>query len=187
MQKDFLTTIPADLPVPVDDGACDDLVGVNIPSIDLPSTTGVLINPSSITGLLVIFCYPMTGRPGRLLPKDWIDIPGAAGCTPQTCSFRDRFLDLTDMGTTLLGLSAQTHADQAEAVLRLDLPYTLLSDSNLKFTNSLNLPTFEVENLRLNKRVTLIVKDGIIIKYFYPVFPPDKNVEDVINWISSNI
>jgi len=186
MQKDFLTTIPTDLPIPVDDGACDGLLNKNIPSVDLQSTKGVLIDPSTITGLLVIFCYPMTGRPGRLLPRGWIDTPGAAGCTPQNCSFRDRFIDLTNMDVTLFGLSAQTHTDQAEAVLRLKFPYTLLSDSDLKFTDSLNLPTFKIENLRLNKRVTLIVKDGIIKKYFYPVFPPDKNVEDVINWISTN-
>ena len=129
----------------------------------------------------------MTGRPGRLLPSGWIDIPGAAGCTPQTCSFRDHYLELTNMAATIFGLSTQTHIDQAEAVLRLNLPYTLLSDSRFKFTDSLNLPTFEIENLRLNKRVTLLIMDGIIKKYFYPVFPPDKNAEEVVNWISSRM
>jgi len=186
MAKDFLVTIPSNLPVPIDDGACDHLEGLNIPNIDLPSTQGVLINPASITGLLVFFCYPMTGRPGRILPKGWIDIPGAAGCTPQTCSFRDRYSDLQRMDATVLGLSTQSREDQTEAVLRLRLPYTLVSDINFRFSDSLNLPTFEIENLRLIKRLTLIIIDGVIKKCFYPIFPPDKNIEKVITWISKN-
>jgi peroxiredoxin len=184
--KDFLQSIPSDLPVPIDDGACTHLEGQNLPEIKLPSTAGVLVNPSQVIGWLVIFCYPMTGRPGRALPRDWIDMPGAAGCTPQSCSFRDRYDEFRDMDCTVLGLSTQSPEDQTEAVTRLHLPYSLLSDAAFQFSDSLKLPMLNIENLRLIKRLTLIAKDGVIKKCFYPVFPPNKNSEEVIKWFSNN-
>jgi peroxiredoxin len=186
LPKEFLLSIPSNLPVPIDDGACAHLEGQSLPNIDLPGTAGILVNPSLIIGWQVIFCYPMTGRPGRALPSGWIDIPGAAGCTPQTCSFRDHNDELRDMGFTVFGLSAQSPEDQAEAVARLHLPYPLVSDAAFKFSDSLKLPLFSVENLRLIKRLTLIAKDGVVKKCFYPVYPPDKNVKEVIKWFSKN-
>jgi peroxiredoxin len=183
---DFLLSIPSDLPVPIDDGACAHLEGQKLPQIELLSMIDVLVNPSQILGWLVIFCYPMTGRPGRALPKGWINVPGAAGCTPQSCSFRDRYDELRDMGCTVLGLSTQSCEDQAEAVNRLNLPYPLFSDAAFQFSDSLKLPMLNIENLRLIKRLTLIAKDGVIKKCFYPVFPPDKNPEEVIKWFSNN-
>ena len=184
--KDFLQSIPSDLPVPIDDGASKHLEGKNLPNIELPSTNGMLVNCSQIQGWLVIFCFPMTGRPGRILPDGWIDTPGAAGCTPQNCSFRDNYEVLRDMSVTLLGLSTQPREYQAEVVSRLHLPYKLVSDASYQFSESLGLPMLFIENLRLTKRITLIAKDGLIKKCFYPVFPPDKNVDDVIEWLSNN-
>ena len=184
--KGFLQSIPSDLPVPIDDGASAHLEGVKLPNVELPSTSGVLMNCSQIQGWLVLFCYPMTGRPGRILPDGWIDTPGAAGCTPQNCSFRDHYDELRNMDVTVLGLSTQPREDQAEAVSRLHLPYPLVSDATFQFSDSLELPMLTIENLRLTKRITLIAKDGVIKKCFYPVFPPDKNVDDVIEWFSNN-
>ena len=184
---DFLQSIPPDLPIPIDDGACAHLEGQSLPEIELPSTADIPVKPSQIPGWLVIFCYPMTGRPGRALPDGWIDIPGAAGCTPQSCSFRDHNDELRNMGFTVLGLSTQPSEDQAEAVGRLHLPYPLVSDAAFKFSDSLKLPILSIGNLRLIKRLTLIANDGVIKKCFYPVFPPDKNVKEVIKWFSKKI
>ena len=184
--KDFLQSIPLDLPISVDDGASTHLEGKKLPNVELPSTSGMLVNCSQIEGWLVIFCYPMTGRPGRILPDGWIDTPGAAGCTPQNCSFRDHYDEFRNLGVMVLGLSTQTREDQAEAVIRLHLPYSLVSDIAFQFSDSLALPMLSIENLRLTKRITLIAKNGVIKKCFYPVFPPDKNVDEVIGWISKN-
>jgi len=183
LPKDFLRSIPNDLPIPLDDGACDHLEGLMLPSVNLPATTGGTVNPSLFSGWLVIYCYPMTGRPGRTIPDGWVQIPGAAGCTPQACSFRDYYRELRALNATVFGISTQSLEDQLEAANRLHLPFGLLSDASFQFAQGLRLPMFEIDGMRLNKRVTLIAKDGKIRKYFYPVFPPDKNIEEVLAWL----
>jgi len=183
LPKDFLRGIPNDLPIPLDDGACDHLEGLMLPSVNLPATTGGTVNPSLLSGWLVIYCYPMTGRPGRAIPDGWVQIPGAAGCTPQACSFRDYYRELQALNATVFGISTQSPEDQLEAANRLHLPFGLLSDASFQFAQGLRLPMFEIDGMRLNKRVTLIAKDGKIRKYFYPVFPPDKNIEEVLAWL----
>jgi peroxiredoxin len=184
--KDFLRQLPDNLPVPIDDRLCSHLTGLAIPSIKLTSTSGSTINLGDLLGTLVIYCYPMTGKPNHNLPKGWIEIPGAAGCTPQSCSFRDHHQELKDLNVEVFGISTQTTADQIEAAQRLNLPFQLLSDRRFEFAQALNIPMFEVEGRRLLNRVTLIVKEGKIVKYFYPVFPPDQNIKQVLNWLSDN-
>jgi len=184
--KDVLVEIPKDLPVPLDDGACNHLLGLMLPSVNLVSTDGKTVNLSQIAGWLVIYCYPMTGRPGKFIPSGWIEIPGAAGCTPQSCSFRDRYSELKALNCQVFGISTQTTEDQLEASERLYLPFKLLSDAAFQFAEALRLPMFEVNGMHLLKRVTLIVKDAKIVKYFYPVFPPDKNIDDVLSWLREN-
>jgi len=185
LPQDFLRVIPEGLPVPEDDSACDHLTGSRLPSIPLRSTADQWVDLSELPGLTVVYCYPMTGRPGIPLPDGWVQTPGAAGCTPQSCSFRDRHQDLQALGVRVFGLSAQSTTDQQEAATRLALPYDLLSDAQLTFATALGLPTFKIADLHLIKRVTLIVRDGQVIQHFYPVFPPDKNVEATIAWLQS--
>ena len=134
----------------------------------------------------VLYCYPRTGRPDREPPQGWNEIPGARGCTPQSCAFRDHFNELESLGAQVFGLSAQSTEDQKEAVQRLHLPFELLSDSELRFATALRLPTFQVASMTLIKRLTLILRDRKIEKVFYPVFPPDKNAGEVIDWLSRN-
>ena len=175
------------LPAPLNDGAANHLEGLALPSISLPATDGSLIDLSLLPGLTVVYAYPMTGRPGATLPRDWDMIPGARGCTPQSCAFRDHYSELKANGVIhLFGLSVQTTEYQLEAATRLHLPFPLLSDAAYKFTDHLNLPCFESEGVRLLKRLTLIVRDGRIMKVFYPVFPPDQNAVDVLTWLSEN-
>lgn len=178
--------LPEGLPVPVDDGACDYLPGRLLPSGELTATSGRRINLSAAPGKVVLYCYPMTGRPGTPLPSGWDQIPGARGCTPQSCAFRDHFRELQELGARVFGLSTQTTDYQREAAERLHLPFELLSDCAFQFTESLELPTFTVDNMRLIKRLTLIAVDGRIAKVFYPVFPPDRNAGDVIAWLRSH-
>ena len=178
--------LPEDLPVPIDDGACDHLPGMPLPSLALSSTGGEAINLAEIRGRLVIYCYPMTGRPGVPLPAAWDQIPGARGCTPQSCSFRDHYGELEALKVQVFGLSTQATDYQREAAERLHLPFQLLSDNSLAFAEALRLPMFEVEGMRLIKRVTLIVKDANIAKHFYPVFPPDRDVDDVLAWLHAH-
>ena len=155
-----------------------------IPDIKLLSTSGNQVNLSKLVGLSIMYVYPMTGQPNVALPKGWDEIPGARGCTPQSCSFRDNFLELKKLNIkNIFGISSQTTEYQREMVKRLNLPYPVLSDEKLKFTNFLKLPTFKVENMNLIERVTLILENNKIIKYFYPVFPTDQNVNDVIYWL----
>ena len=175
--------LPKDLSAPIDDGACDHLPGMALPSLAVPSTGRREINPAQIPGWLVIYCYPMTGRPGVALPAGWDQIPGARGCTPQSCSFRDQYRDFEALKVQLFGLSTQTTDYQREAAERLHLPFQLLSDSSFAFAQALRLPMFEVEGMCLIKRVTLIAKDGKIAKHFYPVFPPARNIDDVLAWL----
>lgn len=180
-------TLPANLPAPMDDGACQHLVGMQLPDIALDSTQCALINLSQHRGWLVIYCYPMTGTPGVPLPDGWDSIPGARGCTPQSCAFRDHHAELQLLGAKVFGLSTQTTAYQTEASERLHLPFALLSDSQLAFANALKLPTFKIEGMRLIKRITLIALDGNIQQCFYPVFPPDQNAAQVIDWLTQHV
>lgn len=183
---DVIFTIPTDLPIPLDDGACDHLENMRIPNVSLWSTDDQEINLSRLSGWNVIFCYPMTGRPGVAIPEGWVQIPGAAGCTPQACSYRDNHTELKRNGVGVYGISTQTSEAQKEASSRLGLPYPLLSDADHSLSSALKLPLLEVGGLKLIKRLTLILKNGVIKKCFYPVFPPDKNVVEVIAWLSEN-
>lgn len=175
--------LPEDLPVPADDGACAHLPGQHLPVVSLPSSAGRQVDVSRLPGIVVVYCYPMTGSPGVPLPANWNAIPGAAGCTPQACSFRDHHQEILHLGAELFGVSTQTTDYQHEAAQRLGLPFELLSDAELKFSTTLQLPTFQADGMTLIKRLTLVARDGVIEKVFFPVFPPDKNVDDVIRWL----
>jgi peroxiredoxin len=187
MRSDNLYELPRDLPVPQDDGACAHLTGMKLPLVKLPSTGGNSIDLSTLKGTTVIYIYPRTGRPDEPSPAGWNQIPGARGCTPQSCAFRDHFEELKRAGASqVYGLSAQSTADQCEAAERLHLPFDLLSDEKLELARALKLPTFEVAGMTLIKRITLIARDGRIEKVFYPVFPPDRNAGDVLDWLRQN-
>jgi peroxiredoxin len=157
-----------------------------IPDVSLWSTDDQKINLAHLSGWNLIFCYPMTGRPGVAIPEGWLAIPGAAGCTPQACSYRDHHTELKRNGVGVYGISTQTSESQKEASHRLELPYLFLSDADYFLASALKLPLLEVGDLKLIKRLTLIVKDGVIKKCFYPVFPPDKNVAEAIAWLSEH-
>jgi peroxiredoxin len=176
--------LPADLPAPVDDGGARHLVGRSWPDLALPATDGASINLAQARGRSIVYAYPRTGRPGEALPAGWDAIPGARGCTPQSCGFRDHFAELASLGVKhLYGLSTQDSDYQREATQRLHLPFSLLSDARLALQQALGLPTFEVDGMTLLKRLTLVVDDGVIAKVFYPVFPPDRSATDVIAWL----
>lgn len=183
-RTDNLYELPENLPVPVDDHACDHLPGMQLPSVPLPSTAGRAVDLSRLPGITVVYCYPRTGTPDSAPPKGWDEIPGARGCTPQSCAFRDHHQELQSLGARVFGLSTQDTAYQQEAVERLHLPFELLSDAELKFAGALRFPTFEIEAMTLIKRLTLIIVDRRIEKVFYPVFPPDKNANEVMEWLS---
>ena len=175
------------LPEPEDDGQADHLTGQTVPSLPLPSTRGGFVDLSANPGLTVVYAYPMTGRPDQQLPAGWDMIPGARGCTPQACAFRDHTADLEKCGVDhLFGLSTQDSKYQKEAAERLHLPYALLSDAAFQLTDALDLPTMRVADLRLLKRMTLIVKDGRIENVFYPMFPPDTAPAQVEAWLRKN-
>ncbi len=180
-----LYELPPDLPVPTDDGACDHLLGMEMPPVMLSSIRGGDINvaEASGSGLTVFFFYPRSGRPHEPPIPGWDDIPGARGCTPQSCSFRDRFAEFEALGVQVFGVSAQDTEYQREFAQRTHLPYPLLSDAAFALTDALGLPTFEAGGMRLIKRQTLVVSDGRIDKVFYPVFPPDKNAEQVLDFL----
>ncbi len=180
-----LTELPEDLPKPLDDSACNHLLDFSLPNLSLLSAQGEWVNISNIEGYLVLYCYPMTGKPGVALPQGWNQIPGARGCTPQSCSFRDHYQDLKELEAEVYGISTQTTVEQAEAKKRLHLPFELLSDVNLELAQALKLPTFEVENKCLLKRVTIIARSNRIVKVFYPVFPPNTNADEVITWLKA--
>ena len=175
------------IPAPEDDGGTDHLTGMALASVSLPSTGGSDVSLNELKGLVVIYAYPMTGTPGIPLPDGWDSMPGARGCTPQSCAFRDHARELSEQGVdAVYGLSTQSPADQSEAASRLELPFNLLSDQDLLLANAMRFPTFEVEGKTLLKRFTLIVRDGVIEKVFYPVFPPDSNAAVVIDYFNGS-
>ena len=181
------TVLPDDLPVPQDDGAARHLTGARLPDIALAATDGASVNLSRLAGRTVVYVYPRTGRPGQAPPTGWNGIPGARGCTPQSCGFRDHFADLQRLGVKhLYGLSTQTTEYQREAAERLHLPFAILSDEQLAFTRALDLPTFAVDGMTVIRRMALVIDDGAITQVFYPVFPPDKSAEEVVNWLQES-
>ena len=178
------TKLPADLPVPEDDGAADHLQGQRIPRITLLSTQGDLDLAEEAKSLLVLYVYPRTGRPGVEPPAGWDETPGARGCTPQSCGYRDLGPQLRALSARVIGLSAQTLDDQEEAVRRLRLAHPVVADPELRLAEALRLPTFEFGGGRLYKRLSLVAERGRIEKVFYPVFPPDENAAEVLAWLA---
>jgi peroxiredoxin len=172
------------IPAPVDDGAAAHLAGARLPDLALPSTAGGAVRLADLAGWAVLYFYPMTGRPDQPLPEGWDMIPGARGCTPQSCAFRDHAAELAEAGVSALyGISTQDTAWQREAAERLHLPFPLLSDADLQLTRALNLPVMAVGGHRLIRRLTLITREGVVQQVFYPVFPPDRNAGDVLDWL----
>lgn len=187
MRVDDLLNLPPDLPIPHDDGACAHLPGLAWPAIGLPATDGSIVRLDDRAGpRTVVFAYPRTGRPGEEPPgglESWNAIPGARGCTPQACAYRDRHEELTALGVRVFGLSTQDTAYQREAVERLHLPFPVLSDEGLELCRALRLPTFRTAGLTLFRRFTLIVRAGRIEHVLYPVFPSDRDAEQVLAWL----
>jgi peroxiredoxin len=184
--RDNPQDLPADLPVPADDGAAAHLTGRALPAIELASTQGGVMRVDRVpvgAARLVLYAYPRTGRPGEPLPDGWDAIPGARGCTPESCGFRDHSAELAAAGAAVAGVSTQDTAYQAEAARRLGLPFPLLSDADLALTTALGLPTFEVAGMALTKRLTLVIADGAVEHVFYPIFPPDGHAAEVLAWL----
>jgi peroxiredoxin len=179
--------LPSDIPVPQDDGAARHLSRTKLPNLALPATDGAAVNLAKLAGRTVIYIYPRTGVPGIDPPAGWDAIPGARGCTPQSCSFRDHFAELKSLGVArVFGLSSQDTAYQQEAATRLHLPFPILSDEKLALAEALKLPTFSAAGMTLLKRMALVIDDGVITKAFYPVFPPDQSAAQVIAWIQES-
>ncbi len=174
----------SNIPAPEDDGAADHLLDALLPDLPMHSTAGADVSLAAMPGTNVVYCYPMTGRPDRALPDGWNEIPGARGCTPQSCAYRDRLTELRAAGAQeVYGVSTQTPGEQAEAAARLGLPFALLSDHRLELAEQLSLPTFEVEGVTRLKRLTMILENGRVAKVFYPVFPPDADAGRVLDWL----
>jgi len=174
------------IPAPSDDGAARHLTGMRLPSVSLPATDGTMVDLATLRGRVLVYAYPRTGVPGIENPKGWDLIPGARGCTPQSCSFRDHFAELKALGVSaLFGLSVQDSAYQREVAERLHLPFPILSDEYLLLTRAIRLPTFETSGMTLLKRLTLVITDGEIERVFYPVFPPDRNASEVLAWLAN--
>ena len=187
MPQTNLNQLPANLPRPKDDGGARHLKGMALPDLELPSTANRRVNLSKIAApRVVIYAYPLTGRPDRQLPQGWDDIPGARGCTPETCGFRDHHKDLAKLRTEVFGVSTQDTSYQQEMVTRLEVPFEVLSDEHLELARALKLPTFTVEGMTLLKRLTLVARNGRVEHVFYPVFPPDKHAAEVIAWLKTH-
>ncbi|MGB3488276.1 MAG: peroxiredoxin [Xanthobacteraceae bacterium] len=187
-QNDLLAVDWSKIPAPQDDGAARHLIGAALPPVSLLATNDAMVMLAELSGRTVVFGYPRTGEPGKIaLVDDWDMIPGARGCTPQTCAFRDLFANLKAAGAQhVFGLSTQSNAYQSEMAGRLHLPFPVLSDEALELTRALDLPTMEVAGLVMIKRLALIIDDGRITHVFYPVFPPDRNAGDVLAWLKDN-
>lgn len=186
-QPNLLDVDWSKLPPPVDDGAAANLVGRPLPKLGLRATDGGSVDLSSLEGRTVLYVYPMTGQPGMALPEGWDEFPGARGCTPQSCAYRDHFAELRAAGANhVFGLSTQDSVYQREAAERLHLPFQLLSDRNLALADALALPTFKADGMTLLKRLAMIGDDGRITHVFYPVFPPDRNALEVLAWLKAN-
>ena len=181
------TDLPTNLPQPVQDGACNHLLNSIIPNISLPTQDDNLLKLNRIdTFRLVIFCYPMTGHPDRPLPKNWNSIPGAIGCTPQHCSFRDNYDNLINANALPIGVSTQPVSDIKEMTRRLQIPYDVVSDQDLKLTFAIKLPIFSINDKKFLKRVTLIIEKSVIKKFFYPIFSPNTHINEVLDWLNKN-
>jgi peroxiredoxin len=178
--------LPPGIPAPQDDGGARHLTGARLPDMALPATSGPAVNLAKLKGRTVVYIYPRTGVPGIDAPPGWDDIPGARGCTPQSCGFRDHFAELKKLGVAqMFGLSTQDTAYQQEAATRLHLPFAILSDEKLALTKALKLPTFTTSGMTLLKRMAWVIDDGKIVKVFYPVFPPDKSAGEVVDWLET--
>ena len=185
MDADY-TSLPVDLPAPEDDGAADHLAGLALPSLVLASTGDEALDLAVLAERrLVAYVYPRTGRPGEPLPAGWDDIPGARGCTPQSCAYRDSLDRFERLDTRVVGISAQSSAEQDEFADREHIPFPLLSDRGLRLAAEIGLPTFETAGMTLYRRLTLVAEAGRIVKAFYPVFPPDRNAADVLAWLAA--
>jgi peroxiredoxin len=181
-------SLPPDLPVPEDDGAGDHLAGTSLPSLRLPSSRGETADLAQLAAKrLVAYVYPRTGTPGEPSPAGWDDIPGARGCTPQSCAYRDSLAAFERLGATVVGISAQSPAEQREFAAREHIPFPLLSDSGLELAAALGLPTFEAGGTTLYRRLTLVAEGGFVVKAFYPVFPPDRDAAAVLSWLGSAV
>jgi peroxiredoxin len=180
--------LPTGLPVPTDDGRAAHLVGSRLPHIELLGSSGRQWDLAGVAGTVVIYVYPMTGTPGVALPSGWDSIPGARGCTPEACGFRDHYSDLLAAGASVVvGVSSQSTEHQREAAERLHLPFDLLSDHTFEWAAALNLPTFTADGVRFHSRLTLIATTGTIEHVFYPVFPPDTHADQVLAWLGQNM
>lgn len=182
-----LNDLLTNLAKPEEDGACNHLLNSTIPDISLPTQDGNLLKLNrSDTFFLVIFCYPMTGHPDRPLPENWNLIPGARGCTSQNCSFRDNYDNLIKANALPIGVSTQSVSDIKEMSIRLHIPYDVVSDQQLIFASALNLPIFSIDKKKFLKRVTLIIEKSVIKKVFYPIFPPNIHINEVLSWLNRN-
>jgi len=179
-------TLPDNLPRPEDDGGAAHLNGKRMPSLVLKSTLGEPVDLSVLPGRVIVYAYPMTGVPGVELPPGWNDIPGARGCTPQTLSFQNEKEVFSELGVTIFGLSTQTPSYQKELSGRLDLSFPILSDDKFILIDALHLPTMTVADMRLIKRLTLVIDNGVIVHVFYPVFPPNESAAQTLAWLRQN-
>jgi peroxiredoxin len=179
-------TLPPDLPAPEDDGAADHLTGLAVPALVLQSSQGPVDLAELASERAVLYVYPRTGVPGVPLLAGWDEFPGARGCTPQSCGFRDHAAELGAFGARVAGLSAQPLEAQVEFAERNRMPFPVIADPELQLGAALRLPTFEIAGLTLYRRLALIAEHGVIAKVFYPVFPPDRNAVDVLDWLRAN-
>jgi peroxiredoxin len=176
--------LPPDLPVPENDGAAEHLVGLDVPGLRLPSTLGGSVDlADAARGCLVAYVYPRTGTPGQPSPKGWDEFPGARGCTPQSCAYRDALAEFSALGADVIGISAQSPPDQLEFAGREHIPFPLLSDGDLRLAAAIGLPTFEIAGMTLYRRLTFVAAGGAIAKVFYPVFPPNRDAAEVLGWL----